>query len=136
MNKSFEFLLEFSRAHGVCVKRAESALSVHGISFPEFLVMHFLNSSPAKCMRRVELAEKVGMSASGITRMLKPMEKIKLVEKEPNPRDARVSLVRLSEAGETVYQDAAKSIEQSALGITEYFTASDLKTCIKLLRVI
>ncbi|MDZ7871614.1 MAG: MarR family transcriptional regulator [Rheinheimera sp.] len=48
--------------------------------------------------RRSDLVELVGLSPSGITRLLLPLEKIGRVEKERNPRDARVSLVILSEA--------------------------------------
>lgn len=50
-------------------------------------------------MRRIDLADSVGLSPSAVTRLLAPMEKPGLVEKEANPRDARVSLVKLSTAG-------------------------------------
>jgi DNA-binding MarR family transcriptional regulator len=42
------------------------------------------------------------------------MEKIKLVEKELNPRDARVSLVKLSETGASLFQDTAESFGNAA----------------------
>ena len=96
------------------LKQIENQLSVHGISFSEFLVMHHLNNAPNKTMRRIDLAENVCLSASGVTRLLNPMEKMKLVQKEINPRDARVSLVMLSERGEQVYYEAVISFEQSA----------------------
>ncbi len=65
-------------------------------------------------MRRIELAEHVGLSASGVTRLLAPMEKIKIVEKELNPRDARQSLVKLSKTGQQLYKEARVSFEHCA----------------------
>jgi DNA-binding MarR family transcriptional regulator len=100
-------------------KRVDNQLSVHGISFTEYLIMHHLDGSPLKTMRRIELAEHVGISASGVTRLIAPMEKIKIVEKEANPRDARQSLVKLSKAGQQLYKDASVSFEHCANDLLE-----------------
>jgi DNA-binding MarR family transcriptional regulator len=86
-------------------------LSVHGISLTEYLVMHYLDGAPHKAVSRIELAEHIGMSASGITRLLAPMEKNGIVEKETNPRDARQSLVNLSKTGQRLYGEASVSFE-------------------------
>ena len=71
--------------------------------------MHQLELAPANVLSRVELAEKVSLTASGITRLLNPMEKIGLIEKLQNERDARVSLVRLTEAGKQRFKQAQES---------------------------
>ena len=65
-------------------------------------------------MRWIDLAEKTGMSASGITRLLNPMEKLNIVEKEQNARDARVSLVKLTSAGSELFTYATQSVLQTA----------------------
>jgi DNA-binding MarR family transcriptional regulator len=62
-------------------------------------------------MRRIDLAESVGLSASGVTRLVNPMEKNHLVQKKSNPRDARVSLVELSETGANLFKDAWSSFQ-------------------------
>ena len=90
-------------------KRVGNRLSAHGISLTEYLVMHYLDNSPHKAVPRIELAEHVGMSASGVTRLIAPMEKNGIVEKEANPRDARQSLVRLSKTGQRLYKEASVS---------------------------
>jgi len=61
---------------------------------------------------RIELAEHIGMSASGVTRLIAPMEKTGIIEKVANPRDARQSQVKLSNAGQRIYADASVSFEQ------------------------
>lgn len=90
-------------------KKVGNRLSVHGISLVEYLIMYYLHNSHNKTASRIELAEHVGMSASGITRLLAPMEKNHLVEKAVNSRDARQSLVNLSETGARVYSEATIS---------------------------
>lgn len=112
--KKGQLLISLALLQAKHLKQIDTQLSLHGISFSEFLVMHYLNNVPNKTMRRIDLAENVCLSASGVTRLLNPMEKIKLVQKETNPRDARVSLVKLSAVGEQVYNDAVVSFEQSA----------------------
>ena len=114
MLKNGKILVSLALLQAKLLKQIDIQLSLHGISFSEFLVIHHLNNAPSKTMRRIDLAEKVGLSASGVTRLLNPMEKIKLVQKEINPRDARVSLVKLSEVGNEVYNESLVSFEQSA----------------------
>lgn len=114
ISPALDSVVSLSTLHSLLTKKMSGPLSIHGISFSEFLVMHQLHQSPGKTMRRIELAESVGLTASGVTRMLAPMEKIKLVEKEANPRDARVSLVKLSATGEQVFLDALVGIEDAA----------------------
>jgi len=95
-------------------KKLDRGFSVHGISFNEFLIMHFLTQSQQATLSRIELAESLGITASGITRMLNPMEKNHLVDKQSNPRDARVSLVKLTDTGKKLYAEAFNSFEHQA----------------------
>jgi DNA-binding MarR family transcriptional regulator len=76
--------------------------------------MHYLDNSPYKAVPRIELAEHIGMSASGVTRLIAPMEKNKIIEKVTNPRDARQSLVKLSKTGQRLYGEASISFEHIA----------------------
>lgn len=110
MNTKFELILGLSSAYTKIFKTMDRCLSVHGISFSEYLVMHELSKMTNQSMRRIDLAEKTGMSASGITRLLNPMEKLNLVGKEQNARDARVSLVKLTNAGSELFTYATQSV--------------------------
>ncbi len=95
-------------------KRVGNHLSAHGISLTEYLVMHYLDNSPRKAVPRIELAEHMGMSASGITRLTAPLEKNRIIEKVANPRDARQSLVKLSKTGQRLYGEASISFDHIA----------------------
>lgn len=113
-SESMSLLVSLQLASTKASKRLDRCLSLHGISFNEFLVLHFLNHVNLKTLNRTEIAEQLGITASGVTRLLNPMEKIHLLEKQSNPRDARVSLVRISETGEQIYKDAFTSFQHAA----------------------
>lgn len=120
------FLILNSLVNTKLTKKADSQLSYHGLSFTEYMIMHHLNASYQKTMRRIELAECVGISASGVTRLLSPMEKIGIVEKESNPRDARVSLVKLSKTGQKLYKEASVSFDDCAKSLVSSLTEDEL----------
>ena len=105
-NPALDLVLQSALLWSTMVKKADQQLSVHGISFSEFGILHRLSQAPQQRLSRIELASAVGLSASGVTRLLHPLEKMMLVEKELNARDARVSLVKLSDSGQQIYQDA------------------------------
>lgn len=109
------------------VRKAEGSLSVHGLSFTELLILHQLYSSESQCLPRVHLAEAVGISASGVTRLLLPMEKVGLISKQANPRDARVSLVKLTAAGQRIYTEAMHSLSMFTKKFSEVLPAEKLE---------
>ncbi|MGB0649909.1 MAG: MarR family winged helix-turn-helix transcriptional regulator [Rhodothermales bacterium] len=118
MNSS-SMLLDLVRFSQDVVKRLDANLSIHGVSFSEYQVLHHLACSAAGALPRVELARLVGLTPSGVTRMLAPMEKIGLVKKESHARDARMSLVKLTKAGEIKYQDTTTMVGQVADSFVE-----------------
>lgn len=113
-------------------KRVDGQLSIHGISLTEYLIMYHLNGSALHTMRRIELAERVGISASGVTRLIAPMEKLHIVEKEINPRDARQSLVKLSKVGQQLFADSSASFEDCTQELLGNLTEVEIETLLKL----
>jgi len=113
-------------------KKADLQLSLHGISFTEYLVMHYLDSAPHQAVPRIELADYIGMSASGITRLVAPLEKSGILEKVASKRDARQSLVRLSKSGRRLYQEAGTSFEHIANGLVGHLNQNQLAKLLEL----
>lgn len=114
-------------------KKLDLSLSVHGINFTEFTIMYQLCMAQDNKLSRISLAEKVGLTASGITRVLLPMEKNHLVAKESNPRDARQSLVVITEVGMEVLQNAQVTVEHSADAILSLLEPDELSLLLNLL---
>ncbi|MEC5159205.1 MULTISPECIES: MarR family winged helix-turn-helix transcriptional regulator [unclassified Janthinobacterium] len=104
---ALDFCLRLARAQAVLVRRLDNTLgNLHGISFSDFQLLYHLNRAPGARLRRVDVAERLALTASGVTRALLPLEKIGLVSRQPDPRDARVGYAAITEAGQTLLQHA------------------------------
>jgi DNA-binding MarR family transcriptional regulator len=118
-------------------KKIENSLgSIHGIGLTEYMVLHNLVHAPNKVLRRIDLAESVGRTASGVTRMLMPMEKLGLINKEVSPRDARASLVKVTSVGEQIFNDASSTLNQKSEQILDRLDKKQIDTFLNLLNLI
>ncbi|KIO77345.1 MarR family transcriptional regulator [Pedobacter lusitanus] len=108
INPFLKTLMNLAKVQAVIARRFDR-LNIHGIGFNDFMILYLLQQAAGEKMRRVDLADKIGITASGITRMLLPMEKIGLVTREANERDARVSYVVLTAQGRQLFEDAGKT---------------------------
>jgi DNA-binding MarR family transcriptional regulator len=68
-------------------------------------------------LSRIVLADLLGLSASGVTRLLNPMEKLGLIERQVNDRDARLSLVKLTNVGMLKFEDSSISAGEAIADI-------------------
>ncbi|MYM68054.1 MarR family transcriptional regulator [Pseudoduganella sp. FT55W] len=113
VSASLEFTLRLARAQATLVRRLDQVLGgYHGVSFSDFMLLHYLNRAPGGRLRRVDLAERQGLTASGVTRTLLPLEKIGLVERQQDPRDARVAYAAITETGRELLLNATTVAEQ------------------------
>lgn len=107
-----EFCLRMARVTTALVRRFDSALgSHHGISFSDYQILRHLNLAPGGRLRRVDLAECLGLTASAVTRALLPLEKIGLVGRESDPRDARVGFAIITPAGSELVGNAESVVD-------------------------
>lgn len=136
LSSNSEVLIQNAVLASRIAKRAGLRLSAHGISFVEFQLMEYLANRSDRGLPRIELAEYMGMSASGVTRMLAPMEKIGLVAKEANARDARQSLVRLTETGRRLHGEARISFEEIAGELTQNLSPEQLELLLDAFRIL
>lgn len=88
--------------------------AVHGLSVNEFFLLMHLERAPEHRLARVELARRMHVSASTVTRMAAPMEKIGLLSRETAARDARLALVVLTGAGRTRLAEAQATFARHA----------------------
>jgi DNA-binding MarR family transcriptional regulator len=87
---------------------------VHGLGLKEALLLMHLSQAPMLRLTRVDLAKRLHISASTVTRMAVPMEKLGLVARQPDPRDARLAYVVLTETGQAIVTDARATFERLA----------------------
>ncbi|MEM1145914.1 MAG: MarR family transcriptional regulator [Pseudomonadota bacterium] len=83
----------------------DNSLSLsRGVTFSEYRILTNLQDAE-QGLTRVSLANKLAMSPSGVTRALKPLEKLGYVTTVKNKRDARQSLAKLSRGGRALLAD-------------------------------
>lgn len=107
ISNKLKFIFQIGKTHAFLARRFSS----QGLGFGDMAVLYHISQAPSQKIRRVDLAEAVGLTASGVTRILVPLEKIGVVKREANARDARVSFVALTESGKELLRDSIKSAE-------------------------
>ncbi len=113
-SEELSILINLTKAHYSISRRMDARLSAYGIGFSDFVILHHLSAAPENKMRRIDLAAAVGLTASGITRVLAPMEKYGLVSRESNERDARVSYVVLARGGKRLLSQSLSTAKDMA----------------------
>jgi len=94
-------------AAAVLERHLDTVLSnIKGISFSEYRLLAALEREHDSTATRVGLAGAVGLTPSGVTRALRPLEKLGFVETIRDARDARRSLATLAEGGVELVSDA------------------------------
>jgi DNA-binding MarR family transcriptional regulator len=87
---------------------------VHGLSVNEFFLLMHLAQATRNRLSRVELARRMHLSASTVTRMAAPMEKLGLLTREADARDARLAFVVITDAGRTKLTEARATFSKQA----------------------
>ena len=101
--------------------------SVHGLSVNEVFLMMHLEQAPLHRLSRVELAKRMHVSASTVTRMASPLEKIGVVSRQADSRDARLAFVVLTETGlEKVGEARATFAKQAGYVFRDRWTDEEL----------
>ena len=113
--------VSFLRAHAALTRALNvDLLAHHGLTLNDYEVLLHLSRAEDGMMRRVDLAESVLLTASGITRLLDGLERAGLVEKASCAKDGRVSYAKLTEAGRAKLSEAAVT---HLAGVDELFTS-------------
>lgn len=84
-------------------------LADHGLTLNDYEVLLYLSRAPDRRLRRVDLAERVLLTPSGITRLLDGLESAGLVAKAECESDARVTYAVLTDAGHERLEAASKT---------------------------
>jgi DNA-binding MarR family transcriptional regulator len=112
--------VSFLRSHAAITRELNAQLQrEHGLTLSDYEVLLHLSQADGHRLRRVDLAERVVLTASGITRLLEGLERCGCVEKAHCDSDARVTYAQLTEAGHAKLAEAAVT---HLAGIDELFT--------------
>jgi DNA-binding MarR family transcriptional regulator len=98
------------RGHASATRAVSAQLvAEHGLTINDYEALLHLARAEEGRMRRVDLAERLILTASGVTRLLDGLEAGGLVERAACASDRRVTYAVLTEAGRTRLSEASKS---------------------------
>jgi len=122
--------VHFVRAHASVVRGLDRELVAdHGLTINDYEVLLRLDRAPDRMMRRVDLAQQVLLTPSGITRLLDGLQRCGFVEKAACASDARVVYAKLTDAGREKLSSATNDHVASIRGLFGgRFSGAELRT--------
>jgi DNA-binding MarR family transcriptional regulator len=114
MNTALSTVLDLALTRTIVIRDVDAALGAHGLALTDLALLLELYDAPDGRLRRVELANRLGVTPSGVARQLQPLERIGLVGREPHARDARLALVVLTDTGRRIAEEAVPTAEAAA----------------------
>jgi DNA-binding MarR family transcriptional regulator len=120
-SNSVQAFVSLVRAHAAATRLLSAQLTAdHGLTISDYEVLLRLAQASDRRMRRVDLAEQVLLSASGITRLLEGLERAGYVDRAACDSDRRVVYAVLTDEGLAKLREASRS---HLAQVEAYFTA-------------
>ena len=108
------------RAHATTTRLLNAQLlAEHGLTINDYEALQVLACAEDQRMRRVDLARRLVLTPSGVTRLLEGLERAGLVERAACTSDLRVTYAQLTEAGAAKLREAACGHEGSITSLLE-----------------
>jgi DNA-binding MarR family transcriptional regulator len=126
----------FLRAHAQITRTLEAdLLAEHDLPLPSYEVLLHLAESANRRLRMTELADRVLLSRSGLTRLVDRLEREGLVERSACPNDARGTNAVLTDAGlERLRSAAPTHLRGIGTRVTSRLTDDELDLLFALMR--
>jgi DNA-binding MarR family transcriptional regulator len=135
VSRPLEAWVRLLRGHAAARRTLNAKLHAeHGLTVNAYEALLLLSKAEENAMRRVDLAEELQLTASGVTRLLDGLEEQDCVEKKSCSSDARVTYAALTETGRKKLKKASSTqIAGIDALFKERFTDDELETLSELL---
>jgi DNA-binding MarR family transcriptional regulator len=134
-SQAIDVWVRLLRGHAATRRTLDAQLvAEHGLTVNDYECLLLLSRADDNHMRRVDLADGLQLTASGVTRLLDGLERAGLVEKASCAKDARVTYAVLTGAGRQRLDEAAYSHVAAIKGLfEERYTEAELAVLTELL---
>ncbi|MGH3022719.1 MAG: MarR family winged helix-turn-helix transcriptional regulator [Gaiellaceae bacterium] len=96
------------RAHATASRLLSTSLEAeHGLTLNDYEALRVLAEAEGRRLKRVDLARRLVLTPSGVTRLLEGLEAAGLVERASCDSDLRVTYAQLTDAGATRLEAAS-----------------------------
>lgn len=132
---ALEDFLAIRRALALWEARADAEIGgLHGLGLSDFAALRCLAEAPGHRLRRIDLAQRLGLTASGVTRLLGPLERRRIITREESGHDARATYAVLTRSGLELLDHASETMNAFAEAILGSLTERDRAAVAKLSR--
>ncbi len=108
------------RAHASTTRLLNAQLHAeHGLTINDYEALYELSRAEGRRLKRVDLARRLVLTPSGITRLLEGLEHSELVERVACPHDLRVAYAQLTDTGAAKLEQASCGHEGSIRALME-----------------
>jgi DNA-binding MarR family transcriptional regulator len=105
-----EVFVRLVRGHAAVTREMNAQLVAdHGLTINDYEALLHLARADERRMRRVDLAERLLLTPSGVTRLLDGLEQAGYVDRDACASDRRVTYAVLTDAGLEKLREASKS---------------------------
>lgn len=122
------------RGHAAATRLLSAELHEHDLTINDYEALLLLSQAEGGLLKRVDLAQRLVLTPSGVTRLLEGLEAAGLVERAACPADLRVVYAQITELGRDRLSAASCGHAGSVSAIfEESFTDEELETLASLL---
>jgi DNA-binding MarR family transcriptional regulator len=123
------------RAHATTTRLLSAELQAeHGLTINDYEALLVLSRADERRLKRVDLARRLVLTPSGVTRLLEGLERAGLVERATCSSDLRVTYAQLTDAGAARLEAASCAHVGSVRALfEEQFTAQEVEVLAALL---
>ena len=107
-------------------------LAAHGVSMWGYVVLSALADEPMRT--QAALARAIGADKTRIIGTLDELQERALIEREPDPEDRRVRLLRLTPAGRQLYASVRTGIRAAEEQLLDGLTSADKRVFLRVLQ--
>jgi len=132
---SIQAFVRLLQGHAAATRELSADLvREHGLTINDYEALLRLSRAEDRRLKRVELAESLLLTPSGVTRLLDGLERSGFVEKGSCDSDARITYAVLTDAGLDKLRDASSShVAQVRAYFEQRFDENELATLADLL---
>jgi DNA-binding MarR family transcriptional regulator len=128
-------LWRVERAGFLMKSSTASVVAAFGLSFSEHTTLTALVRDDGDiALTQTQLVERTGSSPSAMTSRIDRLEARGLVQRTPDPRDRRATVVRLTEDGFDLVWRALDAVEEAQAPLLGALSSSEVDTLVDLLK--
>lgn len=105
------------RVHQLLISEFDRICRPYSLTFARYEALVLLSFSRTGALPMVKIGERLMVHPTSVTNTIQRLEAASFVTREPNPRDGRGTLARITDAGRAVVKDVTAELMEADFGM-------------------